>query len=261
MEEQESQLQENQIQLSKYNRVSEVSGFGKQDMDKQLSILNNENNAILDQIESLSLVDPSMTKEFVDNKEFLLSTFSDCDSHVPMVIKLSSILSDHRYGTVDSKYFHCKDEVDVHYDQLTKDVYKIKKMHIDMDELEYKIMSLNKLLEDGVEKLDPVLISYDIQRLKIKKEEYVYESKRIERDIRRRIREINDWAHIAKDLAPKVEHKENRETNVSKNFFTFLEHSIENAKNDKEKSEFTNQLNTLKRILMEEAFKTKKDEH
>jgi hypothetical protein len=215
-----------------------------------LSKAKESNDEVLDQIFGLTLITPSDLKKFQDSKEFLLSTYTDVPQYRPLIVKLISVLNDGQFPTPDSKYWQCKSEAEVHYNEFNRELIKYKKALVDIAEIEYKI---NKFKTDNHPgEIDQNLVMFDIKRLEIKKEQYMFELKQIEKNLKYRMEELTDWAVISRQLEDKCEFSTKvYSEHYAKSFIKSLEIKINKTENELEKRKLTDQLNTFKRMLIE----------
>jgi len=234
------------------------------EIDPILTKTGEDSLSVVDKIRKMSIIDPQDAIDLQQAKSFLLSTYTDVPQYRPMVIKIASVLDDGRLSTPDAKFWQCKKEAEVHFQELVNGVYKWQIAQVDLQEMDYKIASLEKLLETPNEirdDLDPTLIGFDLKRMKIKLERYEFNVKQLEKNIKYRIEEVTDWAVIAKNLEGECKHSTTnaQEHNVEA-FYKRLEFEIEKASDDKAKKQFESQLSTLKRIMLQKMKQRMKGE-
>ena len=224
-----------------------------------LNLIKEANNEIVDQINDSTIISVDDIKKLEASKEFALSTYTDVPQYRPLIVKLVSVLNDSNFPTPDSKYWQCKSEAEVHFNELNRDLNKYKRSMVDLSEIDYKIEKLKEKVDKKVDdepELDKNLIQFDIQRLLIKKESYLFEMKQIEKRIKYRIEEISDWNVISQNLETQCEYSKNdHKEHYSKSFIKSLENKIKATSNEKEKKILTEQLNTYKRMIMEKISK------
>lgn len=244
-------------------KTSELS-IAPREIDPLLAQTGEDSLSVVEQIRKMSLINPKDAADLKDAKSFLISTYTDVPQYRPMVVKVASVLDDGRLGTPDAKFWQCKKEAEVHFQELVSGVYKWQLAQVDLEEMDYKIASLESLLNNpsGIrDDLDPQLINFDLRRMKIKRERYEFNVKQLEKNIKYRIEEVTDWAVIAKSLEPDCKHSTTnaQEHNVEA-FYRRLEFEIANAKDEKTKQQFESQLNTLKRLMVQKAQQRMKTE-
>lgn len=233
-------------------------------VDPILAKTGEDSLSVVEQIRSMSLIDPKDAAELHQAKQFLLSTYTDVPQYRPMVVKLASVLDDGRLATSDSKFWQCKKEAEVHFQELVNGIYKWQIAQVDLQEMDYKIASLDNLLEKPENlrtDLDPTLIGFDLQRMKIKRERYEFNVKQLEKNIKYRIEEVTDWAVIAKNLEKDCKHSTtNAQEHHVEAFYKRLEFEIEKASDDKTKKQFESQLSTIRRLMTEKLKQRMKEE-
>jgi len=239
------------------NFNSQEISIQNRDIDPVLKSAGDNSLSVVEQIRGMSLIDPKEAADLQEAKTFLLSTYTDVPQYRPMVVKVASVLDDGRLSTADAKFWQCKKEAEVHFQELVNGVYKWQLAQVDLQEMDYKIASLEKLLESpkGIrDDLDPTLIGFDLQRMKIKRERYEFNVKQVEKNIKYRIEEVTDWAVIAKSLEAKCKHStSNAQEHHVEAFYKRLEFEIDKATDEKTKQQFQSQLNTLKRLMVQKA--------
>lgn len=224
--------------------------------DKDLSLIKADEHSgeIVDTIKSLSLIGPTDVKKLEEAKTFILSTYTDVPQYRPMVTKLTSVLTDGKFPTADKKYWQCKSEAEVHFNELCRSSYKHKRAVVDLEELDYKIKSIEDLLNESITpaggNYDPNLVKFDLERLKIKRDQYEFEVKQLEKNMKFRIKEITDWHTVASYLEPQCRYSvKDYEEHVPESHYKVLEYRVEQANNEEERRIFQEQLDTFKNIL------------
>lgn len=213
---------------------------------------------ITNKISQLSLIDVNDIALLKNAQSFLLETYTDVPQYRPMVKKITSVLTDNNFPTTDAKYWQCKSEAEVHFNELVRAFNKYDKALVDIEEIDYKIKSIDKLLNEEqitTEKYDPELIKFDKKRLIIKKNEYMFELKQLEKNIKYRIEEVTDWHKISENLKPSLKHKTYNE-HIAEAHFKKLESRVAMAKENQDAAAHAialDQLNTFKNILLKAA--------
>jgi hypothetical protein len=118
--------------------------------------------------------------------------------------------------------------------------------------MNYLIASYKSAIEKNIslDGRDPILLGFELERLILKKEEYLFNTKKVEKTIKYRITEITDWAKISKSLESGCSHStKNYGEHFVESFYKTLEYEIANAKDSETKRNFTSQLETLKKVI------------
>lgn len=208
---------------------------------------------VLNQVSNISLITPKDIAELKKAEAFILQTYTDVRQYRPMVNKLTSVLSDGRFPTADAKFWQAKAEAEVHFNELKRDMFKYDRAKVDVDEITYKIDSITGMLEgehEVTEQFDPNLVRFDLKRLEIKRSQYIFEMKQLEKTIKYRIEEVTDWYKIANSYESKCTYS-TRDPNehVADTHFKMLMWQVSNAETEEEKKVFEDQLKTYKRLL------------
>lgn len=235
----------------------------KQEVVKHSNLLNEvstESRNILEVFKNQVLINKDDIGALVNSKEFAISAFVDTPQYRPMVVKLASVLSDGQFPTPDSKFWQCKAESEVHFNELVRNIFKIESMRVDIEEIQYKIKTISGLIESNTippETGDIELAKFDLKRLYIKKESLEFELKLIEKNTKYRIEEVSDWCTIANNLVKNCKHDlHDKQKGMTEFLFKKLEYEISKASDEKTKLNLEDQLNTLKKLLFEKS-KTK----
>jgi hypothetical protein len=221
---------------------------------KELVQLQASNQNVLDGIIDKNLISQNDIELLEKNKEFLVSTYTDVPAYNTKLSKINSILSEKRFETPDAKYWQCKMQAEVHYNEFIRNMYKVERVKIDIEEITFQIQTLDMILKDKEKDLEYVKLTFDQRRLKNKLQQYIFESKQLEKDCKQRLREIGDWIDIANNISKDCKHdRSNYETHVTKPFIDKLNYQLEHnlPKLDmydqiRVKREITNTLELLK---------------
>lgn len=208
---------------------------------------------VVEEMKKLPLITPEEMVNFKAAQAFALTNFRDVPSYRPMIVKLTSVLNDASFPTIDKKYWQCKIEAEVHFNELVKDFFKYERSLVDIDELSYKINEIERMQNrtiQSIETLDPNLLEFDKKRLVIKKSQYEYELKILEKDVKFRIQEVTDWAFISKQLEDKCEYSTvSYQDHTIKGHVLFLKSMISKSTvPDEDKKKYQAQLDTFNRL-------------
>jgi len=208
---------------------------------------------IIDAIRNTELVNETDVANIKKAQTFLLTTYKDVPIYNTRIAKVTSILSDAKFITNDAKFWQCKMQAEVHFNELVRALYKLDRVKIDLEELQYQISTINNIIDNNdVEgtKLDLIKLGFDKRRLVNKLNQYVYEMKILEKDIKQRLREINDWAEISLEFEGSCEHStSNFDEHTYGSHFVTLKKLIDNAKTPIERAQYVDQINTFLRLL------------
>jgi hypothetical protein len=210
---------------------------------------------VVNEIKKLDIITPEEIRRLKEASAFALSNFRDVPTYRPMIVKLTSVLNDANFPTIDKKYWQCKIEAEVHFNELIRNYFKYDRSLIDLRELDYKINEISSMLSRDVEppdgkKLDPNLLKFDQERLQNTKSQYEYELKLLEKDIKYRIQEVVDWSYISEQIAGKCEFSTtNYQEHTIKGHILLLQNKIKDPKiSPEEKRGYQAQLDTFSRL-------------
>lgn len=208
---------------------------------------------VVDEIKKLEIITPEEITQLRNAQAFTLSNFRDVPSYRPMIVKLTSVLNDANFPTIDKKFWQCKIEAEVHFNELVRDYFKYETSLVDLEEMSYKIQEMDSILNKEIEpnvKLDPNLVNFDKKRFIIKKSQYEYEMKLLEKDIKYRIQEVVDWAFISREIESKCEYSTSSyQEHTIKGHILFIQNKLKNpAITPEERKNFQSQLDTFNRL-------------
>lgn len=213
---------------------------------------------IIEEIKKLDLITPEEMARFKDAQVFALESFRDVPSYRPMIVKLTSVLNDGQFPTTDMKFWQCKKEAEVHFNELTRDYFKYERSKVDIDELAYKIQEIDEMTSSGgttgkygqTMTYDPHLIGFDRKRLILKKAQYEFELKLLEKDIKYRLQEVIDWSFISKNLEAKCEFSTtNYQEHTIKGHIKYIQQRLKNPDlKPEEQKLLKSQLDTFNRL-------------
>lgn len=229
--------------------------------DNELAVVKRDANALMvnaeskaldvvAKINSLTLLTTNDALRLAKAQPFILSTYTDVPEYRPLVIKLSSVLNDGAFPTPDAKYWQCKKEAEVHFNQLVGEIYKYERSIVDVEEMDYIIASSKHSIDVNTEGIDPIKMGFEIRRMSIKRDEYLFNMKMLEKSIKYRIQEIVEWAAIAETMmAPECKYDtKDYNAHIAENLYKKLERDI--ASSDPASAmTYKAQLSTLQRIL------------
>jgi hypothetical protein len=223
-----------------------------------LAAVTNVTKNILQNFKEQVLISKDDLDSLNEAKEFAISSFVDTPQYRPMIVKLSSVLSDGQFPTTDAKFWQCKAEAEVHFNELVRNVYKIESLKVDIEELGYKIKTAESILnsdsQTSKEIGDPEVMKFDIRRLKIKKESIEFEVKLIEKNTKYRIEEVTDWYNIASSLVKNCKYDiHDKNKSITESLFKKLEYEISRATDENAKKNLEDQLNTLKKTIFKKV--------
>jgi hypothetical protein len=222
---------------------------------KNLSLVVNASFDIINDIRNRELLTEEDANNVKKAHEFLESTYSDVIIYNPRIVKVTSILSDGKFPTNDAKFWQCKMQAEVHFNEFVRGLYKLDRVYIDMEELQWEIASFDHAIEIGGEledgrKMSVVKLGFDKRRLVNKLNQYMHEAKLLEKDIKQRLREINEWAEIAETFKKGCDHStSNYEDHTINSHFQHIKGAVEKAKTPEEKKQYMDYLSTFMRLL------------
>lgn len=226
---------------------------------------------ILNDLNQLSLVTPNEVALLNEAKEFIKDCYIDVPSHRTLIQKNVGVLTDARFRSADAKFWQCKKESEVQFEQLFDAYINYQSVLIDIKELLYEKEIEKQKIEEAEEShntsnevFDSNLSMFQIQRYDLKIQSLNMKLKKLEKEIKYRISEISDWYRIAEEWKPKMKYGENE----------YYKHELESLVNTlkahmaeaKQKGDmkvfnsFKDQLDTLERIVKERVSKAVKEE-
>ena len=232
--------------------------------DQFMNAVDTISGEVADKIQDCSLITPADLAKLKKAQTFLLQTYTDVRQYRPMINKITTVLSDSHFPTVDSKYWQAKNEAEVHFNELQRETFKWQRARVDLNELDYKIESIEKMLGDKLtpvdnQQYDPNLVRFDLDRLKIKRAQYEFEVKQLEKSIKYRIEEVTDWSVIAETFEVNCRYDtRNPDAHLAETKLNHLTARIEQSENDEEKQMYILQRKTLLDVIAAKTEQIKK---
>ena len=255
-----SQMQNDDI-LSEMHNINEIilksetlPVAKERDENGFMQAVDSISTEVADKIQDCSLITTKDISELKKAQAFLFQTYTDVRQYRPLINKLTTVMSNSRFPTPDSKFWQAKAEAEVHFNELQRETFKWQRAKIDLNELDYKIESIERMLEteDETKKLtpfdkyDPNLVKFDLQRLCVKRSQYEFEMKQLEKSIKYRIEEITDWSKVAESFELTCNYNtRDPDEHLAETKIMLLNYQIENCEDKEMKIKLTEQLKLL----------------
>jgi hypothetical protein len=131
----------------------------------------------------------------------MVNTYQSVTMYRPLVVKLFGVLNSSEFPTVDSRYYQCKVEAEVHSNEVIKDLHELQLLKIKIQKAEYMLTNIMiPKHEKTIDDISKKEIEFDIEEQKViisnKKFDYIL----LEKRIKYRISEINEWKQISESL-------------------------------------------------------------
>jgi hypothetical protein len=201
-----------------------------------------------------SSITPSDVAELKKAEAFIFSTYTDVRQFRPLINKVTSVLSNGKFPTADAKFWQCKAEAEVHFNELRRDLFKHDRSTVDIEEIAYKIASMEVILNNNdIKDYDKNLIGFDLRRLQTKKDQYKFELKQLEKTMKYRIEEITDWKKISEEFEGQCNYStKNPNEHVADTHLKVLTYHVQLAKKEERHEDFkiySEQLKTFINLL------------
>ena len=238
------------LKVLENNPISNIQKFES----PTLSLVTQNSFEIIDAIRNTELINETDVANIKKAQTFLLTSYKDVPIYNTRIAKVASILSDGKFATNDAKYWQCKMQAEVHFNELIRGLYKLDRVKIDLEEIQYQIATIDNVIKEKGSteqgQFDVVKLGFDRRRLVNKLNQYVYEMKLLEKDIKQRLREINDWAEIATEYEIGCTHSTtDYDEHTYSTHYNALKSLIDASKTLEERKQYVDQLNTFLRLL------------
>ena len=225
-----------------------------------LSLVTQNGFEIIDAIRNTDLLNETDAANIKKAQTFLLTSYKDVQIYNTRIAKVTSILSDGKFSTNDAKFWQCKMQAEVHFNEFVRGIYKLDRVKIDLEEIQYQIATIDNIVksEENIKTIgmDAIKLGFDRRRLVNKLNQYVYEMKLLEKDIKQRLREINDWAEIAMEFEKGCKHSiSNYDEHTYESHLKALTSLVNGAQTPEERKQYVDQLNTFLRLLGKQPIK------
>lgn len=168
---------------------------------KNVSIPSENKFSVVDLFSKSEIINKQDYKALSDSKEFIIETFLSVPMYRTLPIKLFGVLNNVDFPTPDSKFWQCKVEAEVHACEMIREMHDLE---LQKNNLERSIHTLNKMIDlfeiekDPVKKAD---IGFDIKEQQIHISKRKFEIKQLEKKIKYRIEEVNEWRQISEKIS------------------------------------------------------------
>lgn len=260
-------------------RIKDQSEIFTEDFSKNLKLIENNPMPPIQKFESVNLVNvvknsfeiineikntDLITEQDIENikkaQTFLLTSYKNVPIYNTRISKVISILSDAKFPTNDAKFWQCKMQAEVHFNELVRGFHKIDRANIDLEEIQYQIATLDNIInsKENLEatKFDEMKLKFDRRRLVNKLNQYTFELKLLEKDVKQRLREINDWAEMATSFENNCKYSvTDYEDHTYESHLLALKTYIDRSKTTEERKMYVDQLNTFLRLMGKQPIK------
>jgi hypothetical protein len=219
----------------------------------------NRSLEVLNKLNQLSLVTPNEVALLKEAEKFIMDCYVDVPSHRTLIQKNVGVLTDKRFSTPDAKFWQCKKECEVQFEELFESYINYQSIMVDIKEVLYNQELLKQKISMSEDDNEIITLNFNIERVNLKIQHLNMKMKKLEKEIKYRISEIADWFQIAEQWKPKMKFDEH----------TYYKHELETLvltlksymsdckqKGDsKSYNMFKDQYDTLQRIVNERVKK------
>lgn len=179
-------------------------------VSENMALVLKNTDELVTEIQKTDLISPEDAKNIEKAQTFLLTSYKDVPIYNTRAAKVCSILTDAKFPTSDAKFWQCKMQAEVHFNEFIRSMFKLDRVNVDIEELEYQIKVLDTMVnQDSVSQFDKIKLTFDKRRLENKLSQYKFEIKLLEKDMKQRLREINDWVEIGKTYEESCQYDKN----------------------------------------------------
>jgi len=213
---------------------------------------NNKSLSLVDKYCSKSIMTSDDFKALAESSDFMVSTYETVPMYRPLIIKLFGVLGNKDFPTVDSRFHQCKVEAEVHSNELIRELHELQLQKNSIDRAEYL---LKEVMQNKYEKETDIIgkkeIEFDMKDQVIiiskKKFEYV----QLEKKIKYRISEINEWRLISEKLFKSPDYKNQKYEEIMVELLTnsYSNELKKSSIKEDDKQFITSQLNILNTLL------------
>jgi len=205
---------------------------------------------VAEELNKVSLITPAEVATLKKAQAFLLSTYTDVPVFRTYMEKYVGVLTNSRFPTADAKFWQCKKEAEVQFNELLKSMLRFKSLKIDIEECVYKINDLRARMGNAEH---PTLVQCDISRMELKLAEIKLHIKAVEKEMKYRIVEIGDWNDISAEWEGELKHSASvYGQHEVESMMKYLTHELSAAaekKDEKSAKVLSSQLDTLKSFI------------
>jgi hypothetical protein len=218
-------------------------------LPEETQITKTQETSLVEMLANTNIIQENDYELLAESKQFIVDAYKSVPMYRPLVLKLFGVLNNSDFPTVDSKYWQCKVEAEVHANELIRELHDLELQKI---QIERAKSILNRIIKKFNEELNTEIkqeVELDIKEQKILISKKQFELLQLQKKIKYRIEEVVQWKKISANLELSKDFK-------NKNYGQMLADSLCNkwqnqigvVKSEEEKIGLRNQIEMMRKL-------------
>lgn len=201
-------------------------------LDEIIVTKNNQDNSpsIVNMLSEVTLISDKEVQLFAESKQFIIDTYKSVPMYRPLVLKLFGVLNNSEFPTVDSKYWQCKVEAEVHANELIRDMHDAELQKVQLERANENLSKMSEIFKTESDPRKKKEIEFDIREQNIMISKKRFEFLQLQKKIKYRIEEVVQWRQISQRL-------EKQQTFKNQNYAEMLSEALANKWNNQIKTD------------------------
>lgn len=201
-------------------------------LDEIIVTKNNQDNSpsIVNMLSEVTLISDKEVQLFAESKQFIIDTYKSVPMYRPLVLKLFGVLNNSEFPTVDSKYWQCKVEAEVHANELIRDMHDAELQKVQLERANENLSKMSEIFKTESDPRKRKEIEFDIREQNIMISKKRFEFLQLQKKIKYRIEEVVQWRQISQRL-------EKQQTFKNQNYAEMLSEALANKWNNQIKTD------------------------
>lgn len=217
--------------------------------DQQISEIKPEASALGELIAQIPIITDKDMQALSDSKAFIAETYLSVPMYRPLVVKLFGVLDDKQFPTPDMKFWQCKVEAETHAAELVRDVHDLEIQKNQIDRAVFLLEEMEKKKVDTANDTVKKEIGFDIREQTLIISKKRFEMFQLQKKIKYRIEEVNEWRLISDKLSKQKEFKgQDYARMLTESLVHKWKQKIANSKDPNEKRTLEEQISSLKQL-------------
>lgn len=217
--------------------------------NQQVSESKAQATALGDLIAQAPIITDKDLQALTDSKEFIANTYLSVPMYRPLVVKLFGVLDDVHFPTPDMKFWQCKVEGETHAMELVRDVHDMEIQKNQIDRAVFLLEQMKVKHENTSTETMKKEIGFDIREQTLIISKKRFEMFQLQKKIKYRIEEVNEWRLIAEKMAKDAQFKNHDYAHMlTESLINKWRIKISTSKDPKEQQALGEQLQHLQKL-------------
>jgi hypothetical protein len=208
-----------------------------------------QEKSLVEMLANTNIIQENDYEMLAESKQFIVDTYKSVPMYRPLVLKLFGVLNNSEFPTIDSKFWQCKVEAEVHANELVRELHDLELQKIQIERAKCVLGRIIKKFDVEKDMEIKQEVELDIKEQKILISKKQFELLQLQKKIKYRIEEVVQWKKISSQLETSKDFK-------NKNYGQMLADSlcnkwqaqINSVKTEEEKIGLRNQIDMMRKL-------------